>query len=285
MGSTSVVAGAGGDGSSALGTNGAASIDLDPADVPAEGTYTLETLMQASIDMTYATIYLGTGMQTIPDTTFDGIFVTYLDPDAAPSGWNEISTTRYDRTVNLEGYHEVVDIDWGLLVLGWFKTQIECTLVAGEVVSAQARLIDVVDATYAETGAWNAWQEIEFGGIGGFVLDEVVLHIRSPNDTSGIIDNFGPVVTTIAPGDLNWDRVVNILDATIIIGNLGVSNPGRYNGDLNGDNAVDVGDLDIVKANWGNDYGPAEPSPGPVPEPATLGLLLIGGLAMLRRKR
>jgi len=47
-------------------------------------------------------------------------------------------------------------------------------------------------------------------------------------------------------------------------------------GNSNGDNIVDDDDLSLLLANWTGS--------GAVPEPMTLGLLTLGGLAVLRRR-
>ena len=51
-----------------------------------------------------------------------------------------------------------------------------------------------------------------------------------------------------------------------------------FPGDANHDNIVDVGDLGILGSHYGQ--GPT----GIVPEPCTLSLLLLGGLALTRRR-
>jgi len=70
---------------------------------------------------------------------------------------------------------------------------------------------------------------------------------------------------------------------------LPTNTPGGFNlaapiaGDINHDGIVDILDLNIVLADW-NKGTPPPPSNGAIPEPATLGLVAIGGLAMLRRR-
>ena len=86
------------------------------------------------------------------------------------------------------------------------------------------------------------------------------------------------------PGDVNGDGLVGGADATTIIANWGMTAGATWtNGDLNADGDVDIDDYSLVQANWGNGLPPEPPEPEATPEPATLGLLLVGGLAMLRR--
>ena len=74
-------------------------------------------------------------------------------------------------------------------------------------------------------------------------------------------------------GDVNGDAWVAGDDLSIIISYWGQSGLGREYGDLNGNGTVDGPDYTEVIAYWGT------------PEPATLGLLLLGGLAALIRRR
>ena len=90
---------------------------------------------------------------------------------------------------------------------------------------------------------------------------------------------------TLAAGDADYnlqfdeDDIVQVLQA----GKYLSGNPATWSeGDFNGDGAVDLLDLDILGQNYGESLG------GGVPEPATLGLLAVGGLAVnraIRRKQ
>jgi len=83
---------------------------------------------------------------------------------------------------------------------------------------------------------------------------------------------------SLIPGDVNGDGLVDGADLSTIIGYWGQTGLGRKFGDLNGDGTVEGNDYSEVLSYW----NPA--SPEPTPEPATLGLLIMGGLALLRRK-
>jgi sulfatase modifying factor 1 len=84
------------------------------------------------------------------------------------------------------------------------------------------------------------------------------------------------------PGDINHDGIVNSQDLAQVSANwllAGSSVPG----DANGDGIVNSEDLALISSNWlatTNVQGKA----ANVPEPSTLILAALGGLAMLRRK-
>lgn len=84
-------------------------------------------------------------------------------------------------------------------------------------------------------------------------------------------------------GDANLDGEVDILDLNAV-GNNWASGTYWGTGDMNGDGAVDILDLNSVGNNWSNDYD-GTGAPAPTPEPATMGLLAVGGLVLLRRRK
>ena len=99
---------------------------------------------------------------------------------------------------------------------------------------------------------------------------------------TGVID----VVEVKNRGDVTGDGFVGADDLVQILSHWGESGPAVswLDGDCApypiGDDFVGADDYVEVLSMWGTSY-PAEPTP----EPATLGLLLLGGLAMLRRRR
>ena len=84
-------------------------------------------------------------------------------------------------------------------------------------------------------------------------------------------------------GDLNTDGFVGIEDLDIILANWNaVTHAYDYaSGDVSGDGVIDATDLQQVIDNWGNGTTPG----GNVPEPGSLAVIGLGGLAWLRRRR
>ena len=92
------------------------------------------------------------------------------------------------------------------------------------------------------------------------------------------------------PGDANGDGIVDDLDLTILATHWHQQG-GWADGDFTGNGLISDADLAILANCWPNGPGPdiwGTRSGGHVsvvPEPATLTLLVLGGLALLRRRR
>ena len=91
-------------------------------------------------------------------------------------------------------------------------------------------------------------------------------------------DGSGRVGT--AMGDFNLDGLVNATDLAIMKAAFGTWPRGWADGNANCDDIIDATDLAILAANFG-----FEAPTGAVPEPTTLGLLALGGLALLKRRK
>lgn len=87
----------------------------------------------------------------------------------------------------------------------------------------------------------------------------------------------------LMPGDVNFDGFVGGDDLSTITTNWGREGMSRKEGDLSGDGFVTGHDYTEVLTYWGTGTPPEEATS--IPEPATLGLLLLGGQALLRRRR
>ncbi|MDP6634083.1 MAG: PEP-CTERM sorting domain-containing protein [Phycisphaerae bacterium] len=107
-------------------------------------------------------------------------------------------------------------------------------------------------------------------------------------DSSIVIDNIttGYLVGAFDPllGDTNGDGVVDDLDYANFVAQFG-GLPGEASADFNGDGIVDLEDFVMMRGNFGFGVALAPEQGALAPEPATLSLLALGGLAMLRRRR
>ncbi len=92
-------------------------------------------------------------------------------------------------------------------------------------------------------------------------------------------------LTGSIPGDLNGDGFVGIDDLNLVLGNWNQNvTPGDpLAGDPSGDGFVGIDDLNEILGNW--NAGTPPTAGAAVPEPTTMGLLGLGTVAMLRRKR
>ena len=157
----------------------------------------------------------------------------------------------------------------------WYAVEVEEDNVLSK---TRVRIYDKSTSPGAEEG-WTSWlahnsseQGLDFA-TGGKVWSY----------TNGVAewDNFSmteePVVTC-NPGDANNDTLVSADDYASVQGAFGNTGAIGIPGDANCDGLVSADDYASVQGNFGATYGGA-----PIPEPATIGLLAIGGLAMLRR--
>ena len=95
------------------------------------------------------------------------------------------------------------------------------------------------------------------------------------------------VAVTDVPGDVDGDGNVDLADMGIFEAQFGMSGlplpPGENSPDLDADGDVDLDDLVFIRDNFGY-VSPAAPAAA-TPEPATMTLLALGGMLVLRRRR
>ncbi|MCC6682995.1 MAG: PEP-CTERM sorting domain-containing protein [Phycisphaeraceae bacterium] len=92
------------------------------------------------------------------------------------------------------------------------------------------------------------------------------------------------------PGDANGDGLVNLSDLQILGDNWQSTTAGWAEADFTGDNVVNLADLQILGDNWGFGTGPDVSfdealAQVAIPEPASLCMLLLGGLLATLRRR
>ncbi len=148
----------------------------------------------------------------------------------------------------------------------------------------------LMGATEEEMGSWSAWLAHEgpneFPGAEPYTrpMDDGIVRVTTNGQAEW--DNFTMTEEVVVPpgnpGDANNDDVVSADDYGSVQLNFGDTGAINIPGDANLDGVVSADDYGSVQLNFGATYGGGGV---PVPEPATLSLLALGGLAMLRRKR
>jgi hypothetical protein len=98
---------------------------------------------------------------------------------------------------------------------------------------------------------------------------------------------YGPQDVTLAfsqahDGDANFDEKVDVFDLAILANNYGTTGKDWPEADFTGDSNVNVFDLAVLANNYGWAAGGGAEA---IPEPLATGLLALGGLVLLERRR
>ncbi len=128
-------------------------------------------------------------------------------------------------------------------------------------------------------------QEGSYTSIVSFAEDESgnLLIVDFGFDALGIGGHIFRVVPEPLVGDLDGDGFVGITDLNIVLGSWNQSiPPGDPLADPSGDGFVGIEDLNVILGNW--NAGTSPPTNNAIPEPATLGLVLLGSTLLLQRQ-
>ncbi|MCC6681284.1 MAG: PEP-CTERM sorting domain-containing protein [Phycisphaeraceae bacterium] len=148
---------------------------------------------------------------------------------------------------------------------------------------------DTVFADYTNLGyrnlgpgrPWTHTVHLTFGDIDGYDLDGVIDNVS--------LDN---IPLSLHPGDANGDGMVNLADLQILGDNWQSNTATWAQADFTDDGNVNLADLQILGDNWGWGTGSdvsfseaVQLMDAAVPEPSAVGLLVVGALLMLQRRR
>ncbi|MEM7680486.1 MAG: dockerin type I domain-containing protein [Planctomycetota bacterium] len=189
-----------------------------------------------------------------------------------------------------DGNYTVVDasgeIDTGV-AFSFFGVSLDLTLTSATTFDLDiTRFDEANDPAPSLTTLTN----LTFAGtLGDGTIESLALfNIDAPNQSDVFFNSLSYTLDAVAavPGDANGDGDVDLLDFDILAGNFGAG-PGAVGGvsigDFNGDGNVDLLDFDILAGNFG--FTSPGSLPGAVPEPASMALLGLGSLTLLRGRR
>ena len=133
--------------------------------------------------------------------------------------------------------------------------------------------------SYADYLAGPGGGVFDAGDLGAYGIDTLNNHVWAVLDHASL---FGVgILTTTLVGDLDGDGFVGINDLNIVLGNWNQNvPPANPLADPSGDGFVGIADLNVVLGNWNAGTPPASNA---VPEPGTLAMLSLTGLALLKR--
>jgi hypothetical protein len=207
-------------------------------------------------------IYRGTPRWWLPGFSAADALSPYNSPEVGINGCAGAGKFRYSQTQYMNYRYVVTQSQQQL----WYDTNNDGTL---ELIGTQN--LAGVDGTGIDAMGYRC----NFPSLEG-----VRIYWQGGSSANPMLDSFSAEV--LLPGDSNFDHQVDVVDLGILATNYGaLSGVSVQNGDFNGDGTVDVVDLGLLATSYGQSYSAGDI----VPEPASLALLMFGGLMANRRKR
>ena len=228
-------------------------------------------------------------------TTFD---IESIDP-AAMGGLGNL-TLVFEGGEDYVATLEVAGEDRGIGYGGFFENFAFDTLqIGGDEGAAHLQLVDLFDnqpdwegseALYVKELILGEGSTLDLNGLSLYSLNVyldgtvdwnggTIFEGITEADSTIWTDNFD--LATLV-GDANRDGVVSVDDYASVQANLGSTGEPGLPGDANYDGAVSADDYASVQANFGDTAGMGGV---PVPEPTTIGLLAMGLVAILRKRK
>jgi hypothetical protein len=175
------------------------------------------------------------------------------------------------------------DISYSIIGPFWWEQQ--NATITGPAVAGKAGDFDTdgdvdaddIDLLTAEIAAGTNGSSFDVNGDGFVDEADLIEHIAT------LIERTDGGVGTYR-GDFNLDGYVDGTDLAILKAGFGLTGLGYAAGNANADTFVDGTDLAIFKATFGLSGTPGGGNPPAVPGPATIGLLSLGAMALLRRR-
>jgi len=158
--------------------------------------------------------------------------------------------------------------------------------VAGVLTPGGTLQVVLIDEFAPDVG--DTFNILDWGTLAGAEFDIVKLPAlagRKAWDVSDLYTNGVIGVIGMLDGDTDVDWDVDAVDYDTFVGMFG--GPADWRCDFNEDGVIDIADFALQRAHYGEGVSPSEipEDAATTPEPATLSLLALGGLAVLRRRR
>lgn len=160
----------------------------------------------------------------------------------------------------------------------------------GNIVSATPVSSSLTAALNGGTGKYDANLAMNLDATAAFFVGDFAVSLKlgqAKNIFEELVEDTGRIFAdsalSLKAGDVNNDGLVNIFDINAVSSNWSPkAHPDFYAGDANNDGIVNIFDINMISSNW----TPAGATA--VPEPSTLVLAALGGLAIAwnyRRRR